>query len=379
MTSLDRQIERINRGTGIPVTLEKKIPASTMTVLNRSDQRNTEFILGRIFDKRVLYVSYFGNNELRLLAIIERLRRSQMFSLDAIVVVATQLSAKERKLYLTNAIPFMTTNGEMFLPFIGTRLLPGLVPSMDSSVHEMFSPVEQRLALAILIAQIAFERHIFEFTVREMAPFYVEDGLFCISGGRRFITTIGQQISIKNRATFARATTQLVERGILRYDGETKNRVYSCPYDSRSFFKRIDQFLTSPIQTSGELRLDLDPLEISFLKPLYSGLSGLSKVTMIADEDSLKSFVINRSERKVMDYRVGDEIDENPEADYRLQVSKYDLKGFNELVRLVVKDYPQTVVDPFHLYTMLKEDRDERVQGEVEDLIDQVWNGEWQK
>lgn len=373
MGNLDKQIERIRQGTGLPITVAKEVPTSSLT-LSRSDQRNTEAALCEIFDKRILLISYDGSIEFRPLAIVRMIKKSSAIELDSIVVLRPQLSVRERKAYLSNAVPFITSDGEMFLPFMGTRLQPGIVSTSGKSLHETFSPLEQRLALAILFAQLIFERRGRTSGLPEMKPFYVDHDLFCMFGGQRFMTTIGKKVGITNRTTFARATTQLVERGLLKFKGETKDRIYSCQLNSRKFFRAIEPYLATPIQASGGVLVDFDPMNLPLVKPLYNELTGLAKVTMVSSESGIESLVVNRAGRQALDYLM-DNVDENSEPVCKLQVSKYDLVGFNELVRQII-DYPEDVVDPVHLYTLFKDVPDERVQGEAEELVDRLWNGD---
>ncbi|WP_125763986.1 hypothetical protein [Levilactobacillus mulengensis] len=371
MEPLNEQIMRISQEIGVSMAAGEEISSANLP-LNRSDQKNTRAALGEVLDQLVFFVAYDGDRVLRPLAFMSRLK--QMNPNRPVILCIAQLSTRERRTYLQNAIPFITADGETFLPFLGLRLHPRLAVSSGKIPDEKFASAEQRLALTVLFAQLVLERRQDAENLSEMVPFKHDGDLFLMTGGQRFVSAIGERVGIKNRVTFNRAASQLVKRGLLKFSGETKNRVYSCRFNSRSFFNNIKQFLISPIQNSGSVRLNFYPEEVSEIDALYTGITGLAKVTMIGDDTKLKTLVVSRSERNLLDCWA-DKVSPSVTPVCVLQISRYDLNGFNWLFRLGA-DYPKDVVDPIHLFTMFRNDSDERTQGEAAELVDQIWSRE---
>lgn len=367
---LVNQLEYISQSTGIPVTIGESVSTSTLS-LSRSDQNNTVVVQGTILDKSVLFMSYGGQRDLRPLGLYARVSQVNR---DPLVFIFPQLSANERHEYLKNRMPFMTSDGEMFLPFMGTRLLPEAVNDSPGIAGNPLASAAQRLALTIVLAQLIFERHPEKAKVcPELAAFRTTDDRFLIKSGQCFASTIGKQVSINNRVTFSRAVKPLVAHGWLKSIGETKERVYTCELDSRRFFDQIAPFLVSPVQSVDLVQLAKASVESASKNFLYSGLTGLSKVTMISDNRKQQTVIMDRSRRQTLRTTVDADTDERKVA-CEVQVSKYQLSGFNTLFRLIA-NYPKNVLDPFHLYVLFRNDMDERTQGEAEELVDQIWNG----
>jgi hypothetical protein len=372
MKKLVRQIKYISQNSGIPMSISKIIDHEDID-LNRSDQHNTNLAYGDILGESVLFFSYEGDLTTRALIIKSKIEK--IINDKPIVFVVTQLSANDRRKCLEYGLSFITSDGEMFLPFIGTRLLPRSTGDDKVVIKNFFGPAEQRLALTIMIVQLIFERRNDANSISELRPFSIDGDRFILVGGKKFIEGVGKKISIKNRVTFNRAVSSLANRGLLNYIGETSDRRYSCLFNSQQFYRKIEKYLLSPIQESGDLVLPDIPHLITGFHPLFSGLTGLAKVTMITDDNVTQDYVINRSEREALDYWA-DNQNSHQEIKCKFQVSKYDLRGFNWLIRKVLS-YPNNVIDPFHLYTIFKNDNDDRILGEAEELVDRIWLGDF--
>lgn len=126
----------------------------------------------------------------------------------------------------------------------------------------------------------------------------------------------------------------------------------------------------SPVQSVDLVQLAKASVESASKNFLYSGLTGLSKVTMISDNRKQQTVIMDRSRRQTLRTTVDADTDERKVA-CEVQVSKYQLSGFNTLFRLIA-NYPKNVLDPFHLYVLFRNDMDERTQGEAEELVDQI-------
>nr|WP_231103722.1 hypothetical protein [Lactiplantibacillus pentosus] len=136
MDRIISQLHQISQGTGIPIAVGEAVAPSTVA-MGPSDQKNTLLVQGTILDQAVLFLVYNGQRALRPVALFSRIKQS---TTTPIVLLATQLSMAERREYLQNLLPFMTSDGEMFLPFMGTRLLPGLVAEQQMLPPGQASP-----------------------------------------------------------------------------------------------------------------------------------------------------------------------------------------------------------------------------------------------
>ena len=129
MNKIVRQIKQISQSNGIPMSISKIIEHEDMG-LNRSDQHNTSIAYGNILGKSVVFFSYESNLTTRALIINSKIEK--IINDEPIVFVVTQLSANDRRKCLEYGLNFITSDGEMFLPFIGTVVL-NAHPSIPTS------------------------------------------------------------------------------------------------------------------------------------------------------------------------------------------------------------------------------------------------------
>ncbi|USJ86675.1 hypothetical protein [Lactiplantibacillus pentosus] len=328
MDRIISQLHQISQGTGIPIAVGEAVESSTVA-MGPSDQKNTLLVQGTILDQAVLFLVYNGQHALRPVVLFPQIKQSTN---TPIVLLATQLSTVERREYLRHLLPFMTSDGEMFLPFMGTRLLPGLVTEQQMLPPDKLAPAEQRLALTLVMAQLIFEHSPDHAQTRpELAAFSTANDRFLIKSGQRFADTMGKQVNINNRVTFNRAAKQLVARGWLKALGETKDRVYACQFNSRRLFEQIAPFLTSPVQNANRVQFAEFPTSTIAADFLYSGVSALSKVTMISDNQALPTI----KRQKVLS---AGQSQLGAASGCEVQVSKYQLGGFNQLLPFMTSD-----------------------------------------
>lgn len=361
--NIEKQLADFNKRIGFKVTIEAPDTRSSEG-LAAVENRHVQVAFARIMDHRIIVIAYDSSNMVRLRKVMQRL--SNEFNLISVALI-TQLSAQERKQLLAWRLSFITLDGDVFLPFMGTRLMAAPVaPATDA----IMTPIAQRLILLILDAQLLYERQGQSALNTHFAQmFQVESGLFKITGGQRFVTGVGQRFEINNRVAFTRATKPLIELGLLKGHGETKNRVYTCELTSRKLFNQLKHKLISPISKRQSKRLSYAELKkLSHNDFLTGGLTALAKLTMIND-DAIKTIVLDRQAwQQVTESQIVTD-----EADCQAEVSQYRLNPFADLFRMIVPDYPESVIDPFHLYAIFANHPDERVAGEVVELVDKIW------
>jgi len=375
INNISDQLDYFRRESGISVEIKKQleIPMSNL------DKRVSVVYRASILSREINLVDYQARNVKRAVSIIQRIRENNEF--DSVIMV-TQLGKDDRKFLIEKGIPFITLEGEIFLPFLGTKLFPNKIKMFND--NKTLSPVGQRLYMFILMMMLMAEKKRAVFVEIGAKNILVNDlGQLVIKGGQEFYSRVGKNIGIKNRISFSRATNDLISHGLLKASGETVDRIYTYPLESRAYFEAGLEYLVSPVHEK-ELKFDsavnrgiVETLDYS--KLLKSGFTGLSQVTMISDNQR-KTFVTDKNMFNTLSNTVIREASEsmgepfNTDLKFLIQVQKYDLNFFNVLYRQTDKEYPGDVVDPLDLYLMMsKENYDERVDSELEDMLDNIW------
>ncbi|ALB29618.1 MULTISPECIES: hypothetical protein [Companilactobacillus] len=375
INNISDQLDYFRRESGISVEIKKQleIPMSNL------DKRVSVVYRASILSREINLVDYQARNVKRAVSIIQRIRENNEF--DSVIMV-TQLGKDDRKFLIEKGIPFITLEGEIFLPFLGTKLFPNKIKMFND--NKTLSPVGQRLYMFILMMMLMAEKNRAVFVEIGAKNILVNDlGQLVIKGGQEFYSRVGKNIGIKNRISFSRATNDLISHGLLKASGETVDRIYTYPLESRAYFEAGLEYLVSPVHEK-ELKFDsavnrgiVETLDYS--KLLKSGFTGLSQVTMISDNQR-KTFVTDKNMFNTLSNTVIREASEsmgepfNTDLKFLIQVQKYDLNFFNVLYRQTDKEYPGDVVDPLDLYLMMsKENYDERVDSELEDMLDNIW------
>jgi len=375
INNISDQLDYFRRESGISVEIKKQleIPMSNL------DKRVSVVYRASILSREINLVDYQARNVKRAVSIIQRIRENNEF--DSVIMV-TQLGKDDRKFLIEKGIPFITLEGEIFLPFLGTKLFPNKIKMFND--NKTLSPVGQRLYMFILMMMLMAEKNRAVFVEIGAKNILVNDlGQLVIKGGQEFYSRVGKNIGIKNRISFSRATNDLISHGLLKASGETVDRIYTYPLESRAYFEAGLEYLVSPVNEK-ELKFDAadnkDIVEtLDYSKLLKSGFTGLSQVTMISD-NRRKTFVTDKNMFNTLSNTVIRETSEsmgepfNTDLKFLIQVQKYDLNFFNVLYRQTDKEYPGDVVDPLDLYLMMsKENYDERVDSELEDMLDNIW------
>jgi len=375
INNISDQLDYFRRESGISVEIKKQleIPMSNL------DKRVSVVYRASILSREINLVDYQARNVKRAVSIIQRIRENNEF--DSVIMV-TQLGKDDRKFLIEKGISFITLEGEIFLPFLGTKLFPNKIKMFND--NKTLSPVGQRLYMFILMMMLMAEKNRAVFVEIGAKNILVNDlGQLVIKGGQEFYSRVGKNIGIKNRISFSRATNDLISHGLLKASGETVDRIYTYPLESRAYFEAGLEYLVSPVHEK-ELKFDsavnrgiVETLDYS--KLLKSGFTGLSQVTMISDNQR-KTFVTDKNMFNTLSNTVIREASEsmgepfNTDLKFLIQVQKYDLNFFNVLYRQTDKEYPGDVVDPLDLYLMMsKENYDERVDSELEDMLDNIW------
>ncbi|MFC6176263.1 hypothetical protein ACFQAV_05395 [Companilactobacillus huachuanensis] len=374
MNNISDKLDYFRRESGISVEIKKQleIPMSNL------DKKVSVVYCASILNREINLIDYQTRSVKRAAVIIQRIKENN--ELNSVVMV-TQLSKDDRKFLIKQGIPFITLEGEIFLPFLGAKLFPNKIKIFND--NKTLLPVGQRLYMFILMMMLIVEKNRVAFVEMGDKNILINDlKQLVIKGGQKFYSRVGKRIGIHNRISFSRATNDLISHGLLKASGETVDRIYTYPLGSRAYFEAGLEYLVSPVNGK-ELKFDAvdnkDVVEtLDYSKLMKSGFTALSKVTMISD-DWRKTFVADKDMFNTLSDTVikktGESIVEpfNTDLQFLIQVQKYDLQFFNVLYRQADKEYPEDVVDPFNLYLMMsKENYDERVDSELEEMLDNI-------
>ena len=377
-TDLTSNINNLQAKYGFPLNnirqFDFKIPQLTAI-----DQRLFSLYQGNIINRKVILVATDKLNVKRTVNIISKVQNSIDKNIE-IVLVVDKLNGVDRKELLKRIISFITLDGEFFLPSFNIQLHPSQNRIKNNNM--MLSTMGQKLFMFILMDMIAYEKKQKGITVSNKNFSRIDDNEFYrFKGGADFLSGIGKTIGINNRVSFNRAITDLISHKLIKSSGETINKEYYAVFNSEGFFKSGEQYLQSPIKNKEfQIELHNNPtLKNSIENAIISGNSALSKVTMLA-YDGPTTYVVPNSETKAIPNEFITEITptgfnhNNLDNDFLIvQVEKYDLKIFNKIFTSITK-YPSKLVDPLHLYLMFCNSQDDRILGEIDDLLDKIWS-----
>jgi len=353
-----------------------EIQLPNMTIL---DRKLFGFFRCSLEDIHVILITIDELNISRTKIILQRTRRLIREDWE-IIFVFKQLKSNERREALSNSIPFVTLDGESFIPNLNIRLYPA--PNADNELDTHLTLMGQRLFMFIVMDMLSFERKNrgITFLDNEYDATKVENRIYRFNGGSNFYITIGRRIGIRNRVSFNRAANDLIKHNLIKPIGETRKREYYVPLNSRFFFKSGQKYLQSPIKNMGTLFLSPVNSVLSSVDtpPIFSGNSALEKYTMIS-YDGPMVFAASSSEINIISSLFptksinSNRILNSITNEYVIfQKEKYDLKIFSKIFSSFTK-YTSKIVDPLHLFLIFKDSNDERILGEIEQLLDEVW------
>lgn len=149
-------------------------------------------------------------------------------------------------------------------------------------------------------------------------------------------------------ATINRSLRWLSEKGLISLEGK-KTKEIRLTYNGKELWEKVLPFLVSPV----------DKIVFSDFIPeksLKCGINALSEYTMI-NKEYMDMFAIGKADIKQSDIPIDKEY-----GTYRIEVWKYDPKLLSNT----------DTVDRLSLYLSLKDNEDERVQIELDNLINEI-------
>lgn len=250
----------------------------------------------------------------------------QKFTSLPIVVELDNITRQKRKSLIENKIPFVVTDKQIYLPFLGIALQEKFDNSAPISHQEKLLPSAQMLLFAFLYGKCK--------------PFY--------------LSKIAKRFNISSMSVL-RAANQLKALNFINITTDGRSKVINCEVSPRELFERAKPYLVSPVRK--KVYINKTDIDCTMFK---SGLSAVSSYGMLNDPQLETYGTI----AQIKDTNYSDTlIDTDKQCE--LEFWKYDtttLSNTND-------------ADVLSLTVCLEENHDERVHIELENLLNEkVWN-----
>lgn len=254
---------------------------------------------------------------------VKHMKRIQEISDKLSILLLRRVTRQMRKNYIENRIPFIVEDYQMYLPFVGLDL---------KSAPERIKMVGERFSIATQIAYIVL----------------LHDKERVITAGE-FAEKIGYSLM-----TGSRALNELYDKKLVTYTvgGETGRTKMYKRIEDPNYFEMGQKFLRNPVK------------KIVYTKnnpsgALVAGLEALSKRSMLNPPDlPVRAVSLDCFRKLEMETLTKEEIT-GYEKLFELQIWEYDPKLFVE----------QNGVDLVSLYATLQDEKDERIELALENLL----------
>ena len=238
------------------------------------------------------------------------------------VLILEKCTARQRKALIDNHIAFVVEERQIYLPFMGILL------------QETFSAEGNEKASLLPSAQMLLFYYIYS-RRRELPMNQLPEKL---------------QLSAMS---VSRAVTQLEEVGILSTYKVGVNKIITSDLHGRDLYSQAEGFLRSPVKKQGYLE------RAAITEAVKAGLTALSEYTML-NPPGVDTFALKRL----------------PDKSMRMEHSLADAAA-QQCIQLWTYD-PGILasggcVDILSLHQSLRDETDERIQGELEELLEKFW------
>lgn len=368
-------LNNLQKEYGFPLkkVTELNIKLPQMTIL---DKQTTHFFTGDILDHSIVIMTVTEINIKRIRNLITELMNNNNPKTNIILAV-TKVNKSERMQLLNNLISFITLDGEFFLPQFNIKLYP--VPNLMENSTLPLTTMGQKLFMLLVIDMMKYEQKNSVGYKTDYSFSHLENGFYQFKGGSEFIANVGQLIGINNRVSFNRAITDLIKHGLIKTVGETKDKQYYTILDSKQFFQTGESFLQSPLKNQ-ETLFKCDDVAIKDIidGALVGGNSALNKISMLAYEGPTTyvvdshTFDLTKAKYQNQTFISNTNHETTDENTVVIQTANYNLKFFS-IKFSQISDFSAEIVDPLHLYLMFRNSNDDRVLGEIEELLNNIW------
>jgi len=266
-----------------------------------------------------------------------------------VIYITKVIESYNRKRLIQNKIPFIIPGNQMYLPTLGIDLREYFKESKRQQQQEKFSPSTQLFLLYI----IHNNRKKIIYTPKEAAK---------ITGYTQM--TMGRVFNELENTDIGKHSKECKERKLL-FNNNNK-------LENKKLWNKILPYLQSPIKKQ-PFKIIGNTNALLNYNASFSGLSALSSYSMIA-EPLNHTLSFTQMEWKRIKQESGETLKEikfaEPEA-IKVEIWSYDPKLL--IKKKDINRHPNPV-DKLSLYLTLKDNNDERIQGELEKMME---NFEW--
>ncbi|MBQ2275717.1 MAG: helix-turn-helix domain-containing protein [Lachnospiraceae bacterium] len=240
-----------------------------------------------------------------------------------IVLILNKCSARQRKALIKASIPFVVENKQIFLPFMGMLLQEKYDCDCNTVVSLM--PSSQVLLFYYIYSK-----------KKELLMSEIVDALGF------------------SAMTITRAVKQLEAIGLINTYKKGVLKIITSEYMGRELYEKASDYLCSPIQKKGYIEKCDIPKGIC-----KAGYYALSEYSML-NPPKILSYATEKLKDKSI--QLEDKLSDS-EMQQSIEIWTYDPD-------ILAMD---GCVDILSLHQSLKEDFDERVQGEINEILDKYW------
>lgn len=235
-----------------------------------------------------------------------------------VVLYSKTISFYRRKSFLENHIPFMTDK-QVFLPFVGTLLID---EKETEKIKDKFVYSTQLLFLAYMYNH---EKKVYVSDLLKSLPF--------------------------SAMTLSRAVKQLEMTDLFLVYKDGVNKVIESKYSYKELFKRIQHYLLTPVRQIGYMDQSLVTDHM-----VLSGESALSEMSML-NPSRIRTYAVYEK-----DFNNSQLIDEliDPDVQVKVEIWAYNPQLFSHT----------NIADTLSIVLSLKENKDERIEGVLEDILE---------
>ena len=235
----------------------------------------------------------------------------------------------QRDKLLERNIPFITDNGQLYLPFLG-MMLNNTFKKKKETRRDKMMPVTQLLFLYMLYK----------------------------SKGQAVMKKDAAAAIGVTRTSITRASEQLAAMGLISQEMHGKEYYMRTVMSDLALYKKAKPYLINPIQ-----RILITEADYRYSEYVYSGESALSKVTML-NEPKIPVRAVYKADFKADNIKEIDSKWITEEKPICLELWKYNPAMFAN----------NGIVDPVSLSNCFDGNADERIEGAVEEYLEEwIW------
>lgn len=246
------------------------------------------------------------------------------------VVYGNNISTYGKKRMIELQIPFVFGTDNMYLPMMGIRLQKSDEPALPEV--EKFSPFTQKLILTAIYK----------------------------GWKKKTSKELSEEMAV-SRMTVNRALVELKALGLPLTSLEANNRIFQNDYSVKGLFEMTKDYMINPVSKS--YSLSETPKQVKD----KGGMSALSEYSMIGDNNYV-TYAVSRDEARNMNLDSYKKLPKSEMPVCVVEVLRY---------KIAVGEG----IDPISAFLSLtyEEKNDPRVKIEIEEILEEIWNGKWNR